>query len=563
VRAHECDRHAIAGSLDPSRGANAMTSMHEKPAAGIARRDLLALVGTAAAGLTGAMPAVAQTSPPGPSARVDQKPTVVLERRPAGVLLVGIDRPETQNRIDIPTFNAIGQAYYELEQDDELRVAVLYGKGPDFSRGLDVSSWAPVLASGPFRQPPRFLDPLGTIGPVRSKPVVVAVQGQVSRVAHELFLAADVRVAARDAVFNQGEVTAASFPAGGASVRFPREAGWGNAMRYMLTGDEWHAEEAHRMGIGAPLARRRREARPRDVAARVRPLVRDGRSAGVRSVASGASRARLQRPLGAGEVGRRGDRLRLLLVASDRADGCLRPSADLQPIEFLAPKGRCGRSRTTASGRSESVPQHHSRNTVSAKRRLVPRSPDPTASNAPSQRHRTRRGQLAGPRAMTARRHCIRASNRRVNSLKKKYDRQALTMKMSPPKIGTVTGSSAPRVRAIAPAAAPMAALTTALLTETHTKNSSQATRYSRSERLWITVRFSVAAAIGGESGTRLLLACAAAICGSCPRAAARKSARAWGSRNARSRTSSDPMGVKTSSMAPGISDSEATLDQG
>ena len=226
-----------------------MTSMHEKPAAGIARRDLLALVGTAAAGLTGAMPAVAQTSPPGPSARVDQKPTVVLARRPAGVLLVGIDRPETQNRIDIPTFNAIGQAYYELEQDDELRVAVLYGKGPDFSRGLDVSSWAPVLASGPFRQPPRFLDPLGTIGPVRSKPVVVAVQGQVSRVAHELFLAADVRVAARDAVFNQGEVTAASFPAGGASVRFPREAGWGNAMRYMLTGDEWHAEEAHRMGL--------------------------------------------------------------------------------------------------------------------------------------------------------------------------------------------------------------------------------------------------------------------------------------------------------------------------
>jgi enoyl-CoA hydratase/carnithine racemase len=84
---------------------------------------------------------------------------------------------------------------------------------------------------------------------VRSKPVVVAVQGQVTRVAHELFLAADVRVAAQDAVFNQGEVTAASFPGGGATIRFTREAGWANAMRYMLTGDEWHADDAHRMGL--------------------------------------------------------------------------------------------------------------------------------------------------------------------------------------------------------------------------------------------------------------------------------------------------------------------------
>ena len=84
---------------------------------------------------------------------------------------------------------------------------------------------------------------------MRSKPLVVAVQGHVTRIAHELFLAADVRVAAQDAVFNQGEVTAASYPGGGATIRFTREAGWGNTMRYMLTGDDWHADEAHRMGL--------------------------------------------------------------------------------------------------------------------------------------------------------------------------------------------------------------------------------------------------------------------------------------------------------------------------
>jgi enoyl-CoA hydratase len=218
-----------------------MTTAPEKFATGIGRRDLLTLAGIAAAGLAGAPDAFAQTT--------GATSTVVVERRPDGVLLIGIDRREAQNRIDIPTFNALGQAYYELEHDETLRVAVLYAKGADFSRGLDLQSWGAALAAGPFRQPPKFLDPLGTTGPARSKPLVVAVQGVVSRVAHELFLAADVRVAAMDAVFNQGEVTAGAFPGGGATIRFVRDAGWGNAMRYMLTGDEWHAEDAHRMGL--------------------------------------------------------------------------------------------------------------------------------------------------------------------------------------------------------------------------------------------------------------------------------------------------------------------------
>ena len=226
-----------------------MSTTSEELKDGVTRRDFLTLVGTAAAGITAVGPAFGQT-PPAPSANPpDQTATVVLERLPNGVLLIGIDRPEAQNRIDVPTFNALGQAYYQFERDDDLRVAVLHGRGPDFSQGLDVGSWGAVLAAGPFKQPPNFLDPLGTAGPVRSKPLVVAVQGHVTRIAHELFLAADVRVAAQDAVFNQGEVTAASFPGGGATIRFTREAGWGNAMRYMLTGDDWHADEAHRMGL--------------------------------------------------------------------------------------------------------------------------------------------------------------------------------------------------------------------------------------------------------------------------------------------------------------------------
>ena len=47
---------------------------------------------------------------------------------------------------------------------------------------------------------------------------------------------------------------------GGATIRFVHQAGWGNAMRYMLTGDHWSAEEARRIGIVQEVAPTREKA---------------------------------------------------------------------------------------------------------------------------------------------------------------------------------------------------------------------------------------------------------------------------------------------------------------
>jgi enoyl-CoA hydratase len=217
--------------------------------AGLRRRDVLALAGAAAGELL-ARPALAQSPPSAaPTPKTQAKATVVLDRPVKGVLTIGIDRSEAQNRIDIETFSALGQAYHAFEHDDDLKVAVLHGRGADFSQGLDPVSWGAALRNGPFQPPPYFIDPVATSGPERTKPLIVAVHGRVTRIAHEMFLAADLRIAAQDTVFNQGEVAAASFPGGGATVRFVREAGWGNAMRYMLSGDDWRVEEAWHMGL--------------------------------------------------------------------------------------------------------------------------------------------------------------------------------------------------------------------------------------------------------------------------------------------------------------------------
>ncbi|MBN0189548.1 enoyl-CoA hydratase, partial [Pseudomonas aeruginosa] len=64
-----------------------------------------------------------------------------------------------------------------------------------------------------------------------------------------LMLNADIAVAARGTRFAHLEVLRGIPPLGGSTVRFPRAAGWTDAMRYILTGDEFDADEALRMRL--------------------------------------------------------------------------------------------------------------------------------------------------------------------------------------------------------------------------------------------------------------------------------------------------------------------------
>jgi enoyl-CoA hydratase/carnithine racemase len=78
---------------------------------------------------------------------------------------------------------------------------------------------------------------------------VAAAHGRCLTLGIELLLAADIRIAAADTRFAQIEVLRGIYPFGGATIRLPRQSGWGNAMRWLLTGDEFDAAEAHRIGL--------------------------------------------------------------------------------------------------------------------------------------------------------------------------------------------------------------------------------------------------------------------------------------------------------------------------
>jgi enoyl-CoA hydratase len=180
--------------------------------------------------------------------------TVTIEAR-GHVVLIGIDRASAQNRIDPDTFAQLGKAYFDFEQDDRLRVAVLFGHGDNFSIGLDAPAYAPLMLTGRFSlDAPGTINPLQTSKPRLTKPLVAVAHGNTFYMGHELFLAADVRVAAANSVFSQGEAARALYPGGGGTVRFVREAGWARAMRYMLTGDTWGAEDARQMSLVSEVA---------------------------------------------------------------------------------------------------------------------------------------------------------------------------------------------------------------------------------------------------------------------------------------------------------------------
>jgi enoyl-CoA hydratase len=175
----------------------------------------------------------------------------VTVEREGHVLWIGIHRAEKRNAFDLATIDELAAAYEMLGDTPDLRAGVLFAHGPHFSAGLDLAEVGPaVMERGPAAlSGGRRYDPFGVWAPAVPKPVVMAVQGIAFTLSIELALAADVVVAASDVRFRQLEIGRGILPFGGATFRAPAKLGWGNAMRFLLTGEEFGANEALRIGL--------------------------------------------------------------------------------------------------------------------------------------------------------------------------------------------------------------------------------------------------------------------------------------------------------------------------
>lgn len=77
---------------------------------------------------------------------------------------------------------------------------------------------------------------------------IAQIEGYARGGGHEFALACDLRYATKDSIFMQMEVGMGILPCGGGSVRLARQCGLGNALKIILSAEDYNAEEALRIG---------------------------------------------------------------------------------------------------------------------------------------------------------------------------------------------------------------------------------------------------------------------------------------------------------------------------
>jgi len=190
-------------------------------------------------------------TPPSPLPAVDPEIGRITTNFKDKIFYIGIDRPTKLNGFTPEMFKQMAEAFTEYENNSNALCAIVFSHGPHFTAGIDLPKIAPYMKSGnrEYLHPKNLIDPLSLRGLIRTKPVVCAVRGITFTYGVELSLACDVTVAADNCRFSQLEVLRGIMPTGGATIRFVQRAGWGNAMKYLLSGLEFDSQEALKMNI--------------------------------------------------------------------------------------------------------------------------------------------------------------------------------------------------------------------------------------------------------------------------------------------------------------------------
>jgi enoyl-CoA hydratase len=161
-----------------------------------------------------------------------------------------IDRPAKLNTFTVDMTAELSDHCQRLDRDDSVRVLIIRAVGERaFCAGSDIALLDDL--GGPWQGRNRAGFGRDYIGPLLRlrQPIVVAIRGFCLGGGLEIALASDVRVAGTSASFGAPEVRLGWHAGSGNTTILPRLIGYGNAARWILTGDRFPAEEALRVGL--------------------------------------------------------------------------------------------------------------------------------------------------------------------------------------------------------------------------------------------------------------------------------------------------------------------------
>jgi enoyl-CoA hydratase len=183
----------------------------------------------------------------------------LLYEKSGGIATLTMNRPEVRNALNAEMLCRLADAWQDVSDDPDVRVAILTGAGDDaFCAGADLDRLVRMMQG--LRPPETDYDrrivadyTLIYKGLLRNfevvKPIIAAVKGFCVAGGTEILQTTDIRIAADDARFAIAEVKWSLFPMGGSTVRLPRQISYCNAMEILLTGEQLSAERALQMGL--------------------------------------------------------------------------------------------------------------------------------------------------------------------------------------------------------------------------------------------------------------------------------------------------------------------------
>ncbi|MBM7622640.1 enoyl-CoA hydratase-related protein [Sporohalobacter salinus] len=162
--------------------------------------------------------------------------------------LVKINRPKVMNSLNNEVLTELKMAIKELNQNDEIKVIAITGKGKAFVAGADISAMKEMDNFEAKEFAKLGHETFRTIEE-SSKPIIAGINGFALGGGCELALACDIRIASNKAQFGQPEINLGIIPGFGGTQRLSKIVGEAKAKELILTGKKIKAEEALKIGL--------------------------------------------------------------------------------------------------------------------------------------------------------------------------------------------------------------------------------------------------------------------------------------------------------------------------